>query len=49
MFLGFFRPSVKKVRFLRVFAGFCSFIVNILAMASDNTNKVFWQGLIGNS
>lgn len=41
------RCRAKKWRFLRVFAGFCSFIVNILAMRqtiqTGLLNGFYWQ------
>ena len=41
------RPRAQKGRFLRVFAGFCSFIVNILAMRrtiqTGLLNSFYWQ------
>jgi len=41
MFFGIFRASAKKGRFLRVFEGFCSFIVNILAMTFTGKTGLF--------
>ena len=41
------RTRARKGRFLRVFAGFCSFIVNILAMTfriqTGLLNSFYWQ------